>query len=119
MSHNGFRDLRVWQKAMDLAVVVYGITGRFPRDERFGLVSQARRAAVDVASDIAEGHGRFTPGEFRNLLSCARGSLNEVETDFEIAYRLTYVSQADRTAILDSTDEVARMLTALKRSIGR
>src|SRR4051812_13915073 len=103
MSHNGYRDLKVWHKAVDQAVLVYGITGHFPRDERFGLISQARRAAVDVASDIAEGHGRFTPGEFRNLLSCARGSLNEVETDFEIAHRLTFVSQADRIAIMDST----------------
>ena len=119
MSQNGYRDLKVWQKAVDLAVLVYHATRTFPRDERFGLISQARRAAVSVASGIAEGHGRTTLGEYRQQLSYARGSLNEVETDFEIAYRLTYVSLDDRRTIMSSTGEISRMLTSLKRNARR
>ena len=85
MLYNGYRDLKVWTKAVDFVLMIYSASDDFPPGERFGLTAQIRRAAVRVPSDIAEGHGRFTRGEFRNLLSDARGSLNEVETQCEIA----------------------------------
>ena len=119
MLHSGYRDLKVWQKAVDLCVSIYDVTRSFPSDERFGLTSQMRRAAVSIPSNIAEGHGRATLGEYRQGLSYARGSLNEVETDLEIAYRLTYVTHMDRTTVLRDSTEISRMLTVLKRNARR
>jgi four helix bundle protein len=116
MSYNGYRDLKVWTKAVDFVVTIYGITEPWPRAEQFGLTSQARRAAVGIPSNIAEGHGRFTDGEFRNQLSNARGSLNEVETHVEIAYRLSYLPARTRDEVLRESDDISRMITALKRS---
>ena len=80
-----FRDLLVWQKAMDLARSVYRDTSRFPKAELFGLTSQMRRAAVSVPSNIAEGHGRLSDGNMRVFLAQARGSLFELETQIELA----------------------------------
>lgn len=108
-----FRQLVVWQKAMDLAVGVYALCARLPSQERFELSSQLRRAAVSVPSNIAEGQGRATPGEFRQLLGVARGSLLEIETQILLVERLGYV-QPDATApLLGAVDEIKRMLNAL------
>jgi four helix bundle protein len=82
MTIRNFRDLLAWQRAMDLVVELYRVTGLMPPDERFGLTAQMRRAAVSVASNIAEGQGRRTDGEFLNHLSMAHGSLRELETQF-------------------------------------
>jgi four helix bundle protein len=78
MSHS-YRDLLVWQKAMDLVEAIYPATSTFPKQELYGLVSQMRRAAVSIVSNIAEGQGRLTPGEFRQFLGTARGSLLELD----------------------------------------
>ncbi len=115
----GYRDLIVWQKAMTLAERAYQATKPFPKDERFGLVSQLRRAAVSVPANIAEGHGRTTKGEYANQLSVARGSLKEVETLSELARRFEYLSESDACEIQALCDEISRMLTALKRSLQR
>ena len=116
---NGYRDLKVWQKAIDLSVMVYKTTQRFPREERFGLTSQLRRAAVSVPANIAEGHGRTTAGEYRQGLSVGRGSLKEVETLCEIAYRLEYLDEEAYRTLLSLCTEISKMLTVLKRSIRR
>lgn len=92
---NSYRDLLVWQNARDYAIKVYRATERFPKAEQFGLTNQIRRAAVSVASNIAEGQGRLTPGEFIQFLGIARGSLLELRTQFEIAYGLGYLSRVD------------------------
>ncbi|HUO60002.1 MAG TPA: four helix bundle protein [Candidatus Acidoferrales bacterium] len=92
---NSYRDLLVWQNARDYAIKVYRATERFPKAEQFGLTNQIRRAAVSVASNIAEGQGRLTPGEFIQFLGIARGSLLELWTQFEIAYGLGYLSRVD------------------------
>jgi four helix bundle protein len=109
-----YRDLLVWQKAKALTVEIYRATEQFPRTEIYGLTSQLRRAAVSVASNIAEGQGRLTHGEFLNFLGQARGSLLELDTQLAIALDLSYV-KADRFEILDH--EIYQVLGLLNRLI--
>lgn len=87
-----YRDLLAWQKAVMLVELVYRMSARLPVDERFGLTSQLRRAAVSILSNIAEGHGRESTKEFTRFISIARGSLAELETQLEIALRLNMVT---------------------------
>jgi four helix bundle protein len=108
-----YRDLRVWQQAMDLAEEVYRLTERFPKHELYGLTSQLRRAAVSVASNIAEGKGRQTDKDFVNFLYHARGSLLEVETQIALARRLRYVTEKDEDKILERTKSVGQQLAGL------
>lgn len=115
--HKHFRELTVWQKAMDLVTEVYRVSESFPRAEQFGLVSQLRRAAVSVPSNIAEGQGRASVGEFQQFLGHARGSLCEVGTQIEIAGRLGLADGKSITRVLEMVDDVARMLNALIRSL--
>ena len=115
----GFRDLKVWQKATDVVVNTYSSTRGFPPDERFGLTSQLRRAAVSVAANIAEGSGRATAGEFANSLSVARGSLKELETLIEVSVRLGFLSVDSASGLAQEAAEISRMLYALRRGIKR
>lgn len=110
-------DLQVWKKAMDLVTEIYKITATFPSDERFGLTSQARRAAVSIPSNIAEGHGRKLTGAYINHLSIAYGSLMELETQTQIAVRLNFVQEDNATVLLKQMDEIGKMLTGLKNSL--
>jgi four helix bundle protein len=112
-----YRDLRVWNKAISLALEVYRITESFPQAERFGLTSQLRRAVVAVASNIAEGHARSTRGEYKNFLSIARGSVAEVEVQLTLAKELGYVHSTAIAGPLDSCDAISRMITNLKRAL--
>lgn len=104
-----YRDLVVWRKAMKLAEDAYMTTSGFPRDERFGLVSQIRRAAVSVASNIAEGQGRGNDGHFVQFLGISRGSLHELETQVTLAARLGFLSAHSETELLTQTAEVGRL----------
>src|SRR5688500_1847747 len=90
-----YRDLRLWQAAMDLGVESYRVGELMPSRERFGLVAQIRRAAVSIPANIAEGHGRLRRGEYLHHLSIARGALKELETLLALAERLGYLSDAD------------------------
>lgn len=101
-----YRELLVWQKAKTLAIHTYSATEHFPKTEMFGLVSQIRRAAVSVASNIAEGQGRLTAGEFSHFLGQARGSLLEMETQLEIALDLAYLDQNRQRALAQESYEV-------------
>src|SRR5689334_9869344 len=94
-----YRDLEVWQLAMDTVVEIYGLTRSFPVEEKFGLSAQLRRAAVSIPSNIAEGHSRLGGGEFRRFVSIARGSVAEVETQLAVAAALSFVG-ADEIASL-------------------
>ncbi len=109
-----YRELLVWQKAKALAVQTYRVTEQFPKNETYGLTSQTRRAAVSVASNIAEGQGRLTPGEFLHFLGQARGSLLELDTQVAIALDLTYL-KPDQYEILDR--EIYQVLGLLNRLI--
>jgi four helix bundle protein len=108
-----FRDLKVWQRSMSLVEEMYGITSRFPRDERFGLTSQIRRAAVSIPSNIGEGKRRKRQRAFLNHLDIALGSQGEVEVQLEIAKRVRFVSPTDYGRIQGIVEEVGRMLNGL------
>lgn len=112
-----YSELVVWQKAMDLVTDIYKITAVFPSEERFGLSSQIRRAAVSIPSNIAEGHGRKSTASYLNFLAIAFGSLMELETQIQIAVRLDYIYEEKAIALLAQTDEIGKMLSGLKRSL--
>lgn len=108
------RDLIVWQKAMKLVTKVYEITSTYPTTEKYGLVSQMRKAAVSIPSNIAEGYGRFGKKEYSRFLSIALGSSNELETQLEICRRLKFVQDDDDFRQVNQLlQEVMRMLNTL------
>jgi len=107
------KDLLVWQRSMDLVETVYRLTANFPPVEQWGLVSQMRRAAISVPSNVAEGFGRQATGEYRHHLSIGRGSLLELETQILLGKRLKYLQPSDADSILKEIDEISRMLATL------
>lgn len=111
------RNLKAFQLADALVLEVYRVTRSFPRDEQFGLVSQLRRAAVSVPSNIVEGCGRSTEKERLRFLEIAFGSLREVIYQLELAHRLGYTSEETAQALAEQSDEAARVLAGLIRSI--
>lgn len=113
-----YKDLIVWQKAMDLVSDVYRVTANFPREEVYGLTNQLRRSAVSVPSNIAEGQGRATKGEFIQFLCHSRGSLLELETQVLIASSLGYLNTQQQQVLQTNVTEVARMLNGLLSSLG-
>ena len=113
MSVQSYKDLIVWQKALDLVEIVYQVTNAFPKEELYGLTNQLRRAAVSIPSNIAEGHARCSTQEFHRFLSIARGSLAEVETQLLIAQRLGYLSNDQLSPILNLQIEINKMTNGL------
>ena len=111
MDGSRYSQLIVWQKAIDLVEEVYKVTRNFPAEEKFGLISQMRRAAVSVPSNIAEGYGRTHRGDYLRHLSIARGSLMELETQLTIALRLRFVKEDQIGKVKDFTQRVGAMLT--------
>lgn len=111
-----YRELLVWQKAKALAVHVYRSTEHFPKNETYGLTSQIRRVAVSVVSNIAEGQGRLTSGEFSHFLGQARGSLLELETQLDIAVDLAYLEQSEHNNLGHAIYEVLGLLNRLIES---
>ena len=108
---NSHKDLEVWQKSMDFAIVMYRLTERFPQEERFGLLSQIRRAAVSIPSNISEGAARNSKKEFVQFLYIALGSASELETQLLIAKKLAYLE--DESAVIDDLLSIQRMLMGL------
>lgn len=117
MTVNSYRDLLVWQRAMDLVETCYRIVSKFPTDELYGLSSQLKRAAVSIPANIAEGHGRDGLGEYIHFLGVAQGSLRETETHLLLAGRLGFVSKETLDDALRRSDELSRMLGSLIRSL--
>jgi four helix bundle protein len=117
MKARTFRDLQVWQRSMSLARDIYQLTSQFPRSETFGLVAQMRRSAVSIPSNIAEGHGRLTIKNFAQFLGQARGSLNELETQIELAMQLGMAQSDQYAEFLREISELGRMLNALLTSM--
>jgi four helix bundle protein len=112
-----YEDLEVWQASMDLVVKIYAASRKFPVDERYGLTSQLRRAAVSVASNIAEGKGRISDKELLQFLSRARGSLYEVQTQLKVAQLLQYMTDSEGSALLRCGGRVGCLLNGLIRSV--
>ena len=112
-----YRDLLVWQKAVDLVADCYGVAKQLPRSEIYGLVTQLQRAAVSIPANIAEGHGREHLGDYLHHLSIANGSLMELETHILIAQRLDYLGANDVEHILSLSGELSRMLTGLTKKL--
>ena len=112
-----FRDLIVWQKAMTLAKNIYGVTTSFPSEEQYGLVSQLRRCAVSIPSNIAEGYGRQSLPDYIRFLKIARGSLFELQTQLEISRDLLFLSNENFDQNISLTAEIAKMLNSLIHSL--
>jgi four helix bundle protein len=112
-----YRDLKAWRAAIDLAEGVYSLSRDFPKSELYGLTAQMRRAAVSIAANVAEGHGRETMGAFIQFLRVAQGSLKELETYLIIADRLDLASSDDSEKLLVKCDELGRMTRGLIRSL--
>jgi four helix bundle protein len=110
MALQSYRDLLVWQRAMDLTESVYKITQEFPSSEKFGLVSQMRRCSVSIPSNIAEGYGRSHRGDYLRHLSIANGSKTEWETQYLIAVRIHYVSDRTGASTWELMQEAGRLL---------
>ena len=108
-----FRDLQVWQRSMELTVAIYRLTQAFPREEAFGLISQLRRSAISIPSNIAEGHGRMNPREFRHFLLIARGSNCELQTQMEVSATLRFGDPQSLDKAQSLSHEVESMLFAL------
>jgi four helix bundle protein len=116
---NSYQDLIVWKKAIALVLETYRLTKAFPEDECFGLTVQIRRAAISIASNIAEGHGRHHTADFCRFLSMARGSVKEVESDLVIAEGLGFLTAKDLGHARSLSDEIRRMLSGLQRRLRR
>ena len=112
-----FKELKVWEKSYQLSLSIYKITTEFPNDEKFGLTSQVRRAAVSIPSNIAEGYGRRTRADYIKFLHIAYGSCCELETQMLISIDLNYINNKKGTVIMDKIKEVERMLKSLITSL--
>jgi four helix bundle protein len=112
-----FKDLIVWQRSIQLTVSIYKLTSKFPDAERFGLTNQLRRASVSIASNIAEGYGKSSKGEYLLFLGHARGSCAEVETQLVIARQVDFGTRQDLDTSASLCDEASKMLVALMKSV--
>lgn len=114
---NNYKELKVWQKAVELAVKVYESTRAFPREEVYGLTSQIRRCAVSVASNIAEGAGRNSKKDFNNFLGISNGSMSELETQLIIANRVEFLNETTLDSLQKDIIEIQKMNRALQKSL--
>ena len=110
-------DLKIWNKAMDVAELTYILSAKFPSEEKFGLTSQIRRSAISVPSNVAEGAGRSTKGEFKNFLSIANGSSYELLTQLILSHRLKLVPEEDTREVISEVIEIQKMNYALIKSL--
>ncbi|MFI5160862.1 MAG: four helix bundle protein [Sphingobacteriales bacterium] len=116
---NNLKELKIWNKAIDLTVDVYKATSSFPSDERFGLISQSRRSAVSIPSNIAEGAGRNSKKEFANFLGIANGSSYELQTQLVISNRLELLNDDLLNNLLKQIDELQKMNYSFQQTLGK
>jgi four helix bundle protein len=116
---NSYRDLQVWQRAMDIAAACYEATRDFPKSEVYGMASQIRRASVSIPANIAEGYGRDSTGNFVSSLKISQGSLKELETHLLLCIRVGLSDERTVQPLLQQCDELGRMLRAFIRSFQR
>ena len=114
-----FKELVVWQRSMQLSAKIYELTKLLPKEETYGLISQLRRAAVSVPSNIAEGYGRETTTEYIRFLRIARGSLYEIDTQLCLCITLQYFTQEESAPCVEIIDEVGKMLNTMLRRLNK
>jgi four helix bundle protein len=119
MPIESYRDLDVWTQGVALSLAVYNLTSRFPKHEQYGLISQLRRCAVSIPSNIAEGHARLSTREYLRHVSIALGSLAELETQAIIAQDLSYADQSAASELLSDPDRLGKQLRSLSISLGK
>ncbi len=112
-----YRDLKVWNRAMDLVILCYQLTSKLPKTEIYGLSRQIQRAAISIPANIAEGKGRLHLGDYIHHLSMANGSLKELETHLLITGRLSYLKNSDLQPVLELSDEIGKMLNILMKKL--
>ena len=112
-SNRSYRDLKVWQRSLDLAIEIYRVTRSFPKEELYGLVTQMRRASVSIPSNIAEGQSRKSLGDFKRFINIATGSLSELHTQILIAHRLSYFERDTFEKLEMESMEIRKMLFGL------
>lgn len=117
MGVSSYKDLLVWQKGMHLTKEVYLLTGKFPKNELYGIISQMQRAVISIPANIAEGHSRDSTKEYMRFLSIARGSLAELETFLTLSIQLQYCEEKDLEAIFNQCNDISRMLSGLKNKL--
>lgn len=114
---SNYQQLNVWKTGIELVILIYKYTSDFPKEEKYGLVSQMRRSSVSIPSNIAEGSGRNSKGQFSNFLKYAHGSTCELETQIIIAHRLGYLSKLNKQQLIQDTTKIQKMLYKLILSI--
>ena len=110
MGMHNFRELKIWQRSMDFVVKIYEVSAEFPKEERYGLISQIRACVVSVPSNISEGAGRGTNKQFKRFLEYSMGSINEVQTQIELAGRVKYISKEICETLLDEALQIYKMI---------
>jgi len=117
MEMRNFRELRIWQRSMDLAEMVYKLTDSFPKEKRFGIISQLRRCVVSIPSNISEGAGRGTNKQFRYFLEMSMGSCNESQTQLELSFRPGYINKEVLDKISDEAIQIYKMVLRFYNSL--
>lgn len=112
-----YKELKIWQRSMDLVVNIYKLSAGFPKDELYGLQSQMRRCAVSVPSNIAEGAGRGTDRQFKHFLEIAMGSINELATQVEISFQLNYLEASVKEGLTDEIAQIYKMVLTFYKSL--
>lgn len=117
MGMHNFRELKIWQRSMDLAEVIYKLTESFPREEKYGMSSQLQRCAVSVPSNISEGAGRGTNKQFKYFLEMSMGSCNEIQTQVELSFRFKYITKEVLNEVVSETFQIYKMILAFYNSL--
>jgi len=114
---NQFKKLRAWEESIEISVVIYELTKTFPDNEKFGIISQMRRAAISISSNIAEGAGRNNPGEFYHFLGISLGSAAELESQIIVSQKLNYCDENITTEIIEKLNHIQNMIFKLQQSV--
>lgn len=112
-----YRDLNIWKKGIELVKDVYKVTGKFPKQEVYGLISQMRRSAISIPSNVAEGFRRYHNKEYKQFLYITLGSCAELETQITIAKELDYITQEIEAVFLEKLDHICRMISNLLKKL--
>jgi four helix bundle protein len=112
-----FRDLKIWQQSMELVTAIYKVTSKFPEEEKYGLTSQLRRSSVSIPSNISEGFGRNSQGDFKRFVNISMGSLFELQTQIEVARNLEFLSEEQSNTLYEDSREIERMMSSFIRTL--